>query len=106
MATRKPTKKKATKKASKKSAPRKRAARGADQRVQATDAETVARLEGTAKRIHATIMKGGKPDLALPVRSLSNVRYSGDKGYLEIGRQRKVRTLSVNTVKNFARPCA
>ena len=43
-----------------------------------------------------------KPDLAFPVRSLKNVSYSQKKGYFEIGRQKKVRTLTVNTVKSFA----
>jgi DNA topoisomerase-6 subunit A len=73
-----------------------------EKREQATDAETVARIRETASRVHQEIRKGGRPDLSLPVRALSNVRYADDRGYFEIGRQRKVRTLSVNTVKNFA----
>ncbi len=73
-----------------------------EQRVQASDEETVAQIESTARTVHRIILAGRKPDLSLPVRSLSNVRYSADKGYLEIGRRRKTRTLSVNTVKNFA----
>ncbi len=78
-----------------------RGARG-EQRVQATDEETVAQIDSTARTVHRIILAGKKPDLSLPVRALSNVRYSADKGYLEIGRRRKTRTLSVNTVKNFA----
>ena len=79
-----------------------RSAGRSEQRIQASDEETIAQIDGTARRLHQTILKGGRPDLSLPVRALSNVHYSGDKGYLEIGRRRKVRTLSVNTVKNFA----
>jgi DNA topoisomerase-6 subunit A len=82
-------------------APVARATRG-EKRVQATDAETLRHIESTASRVHETIRKERRPDLALPVRALRNVSYAEDVGYLEIGRQRKVRTLSVNTVKNFA----
>lgn len=94
-----------------KTTPAKRAARGgrktrparpAEQRVHASDEETRVQIDQTAKRVHETIRKGGRPDLSLPVRALSNVSYDAKRGYLEIGRQRKVRTLSVNTVKNFA----
>jgi DNA topoisomerase-6 subunit A len=36
------------------------------------------------------------------VRSLGNVKFDPKVGWLEIGRQKKVRTLTVNTVKSFA----
>jgi DNA topoisomerase-6 subunit A len=93
---------KATGRASARKAAPRRAVRPAERRVQATDAETCGQIEKTATSVHATIKKNGRPDLSLPVRSLSNVSYNGKVGYLEIGRQKKVRTLSVNTVKNFA----
>ena len=109
MATRKKT---VRKKATKRSAQKKQggagkkasAAGGAEivERIHATDEETIDRITGTAKRVHSSIMKGIKPDLSLPVRALSNVSYSASRGYLQIGRQKKVRTLSVNTVKSFA----
>ncbi|MDJ0869747.1 MAG: DNA topoisomerase IV subunit A [Myxococcota bacterium] len=92
--------------ARKKTGARKKAparARGSgEKRVQATDAQTTRQIDSTAKRVHQTIRASRRPDLALPVRALSNVSYDTRRGYLEIGRQRKVRTLSVNTVKNFA----
>ncbi len=97
-ARKKPVAKKA---ARKKFVGRKKAGR-AEQRIYASDAETIAQISGTARRIHEQIMKKTRPDLELPVRALSNVSYDARRGYLEIGRQRKVRTLSVNTVKNFA----
>ena len=56
----------------------------------------------TAVGVHQDITKHRKPDLAFPVRSLKNVSYSRTRGYFEIGRQKKVRTLTVNTVKGFA----
>ena len=93
----------AAKKAGRKAAKRGAAkARSAEARTHATDAQTLTRIDHTAERVHETIRKGRRPDLALPVRALSNVSYDAARGWLEIGRQRKVRTLSVNTVRNFA----
>jgi len=66
------------------------------------DAVTVDLIHDTAKTVHKDILKRAKPDLTFPVRSLKNVSYSSKKGYFEIGRQKKVRTLTVNTVKSFA----
>ncbi len=66
------------------------------------DKQTVALIGETASDIHKKINKRQKPEMRFPVRSLGNVSYSEKKGFLEIGRQRKVRTLTVNTVKTFA----
>ena len=89
-----------------KAKPTKKAARKpgklVEKRVYATDTQTVASITSTAERVHSTILKKKLPDMKLPVRSLSNVSYDQKRGYLEIGKQNKVRTLSVNTVKNFA----
>ena len=99
MARKKTTKKKATKSA-RKAAPKR--ARKREERIHATDEETMAGIDSTADRVYKTIHKGSRPEMKLPVRSLSNVSYDDKVGYLEIGKQNKVRTLSVNTVKNFA----
>jgi DNA topoisomerase-6 subunit A len=66
------------------------------------DKKTVDSIERTAQEIYKKIMRKGTPMLRFPVRSLSNVSYDKKKGYLEIGRARKQRTLTVNTVKGFA----
>ncbi len=66
------------------------------------DKKTVDSIERAAQEIYKKIMRRGKPTLRFPVRSLSNVSYDKKKGYLEIGRARKERTLTVNTVKGFA----
>jgi DNA topoisomerase-6 subunit A len=68
----------------------------------AKDKRTVELIRATAQEVHTHISRRRKPDLRFPVRSLSNVTYSAKKGYFEIGRQKKVRTLTVNTVKTFA----
>lgn len=81
-------------------------AKGADgsvtRRNQELDAVTVDLIRGTAQGVHDEILGHRKPDLAFPVRSLGNVKYSKERGYFEIGRQKKLRTLTVNTVKSFA----
>jgi DNA topoisomerase-6 subunit A len=100
MAKRKMTSRKAASKTAKKVV-RKTASKAA-RRSYASDAETIASITKTAERVHGTIRKGARPDLKFPVRALSNVSYDEKRGYLEIGRQSKERTLSVNTVKNFA----
>jgi len=66
------------------------------------DGVTVDVICATADGVYREIRKHAKPDLAFPVRSLKNVSYSQQRGYFEIGRQKKTRTLTVNTVKSFA----
>jgi len=111
MAARKTSKKTARKKASgrKKAAPKARSKAApaktladARARQKKQDAITVRLIRETAEGVHKDILKRAKPDLAFPVRSLKNVSYSTQKGYFEIGKQKKVRTLTVNTVKSFA----
>jgi DNA topoisomerase-6 subunit A len=66
------------------------------------DPETLAAIRNVAVDIHKIALKGGKPDLAFPTRSLSNVKYNPKQGYFELGRGRKSRTLTVGTAKTFA----
>jgi DNA topoisomerase VI subunit A len=75
-------------------------ARSAEQEKK--DKITVKAIGQVATTVYGEIMKGHKPDLAMPVRSLSNVKYDKKAGYFEIGKGKKVRTLTVNTVKTFA----
>jgi DNA topoisomerase-6 subunit A len=66
------------------------------------DKIAVKQIVSAAKNVHDHILKRQKPDLSFPVRSLGNVEYSKKQGYFSIGKQKKVRTLTVNTVKGFA----
>lgn len=66
------------------------------------DKATLDAIRAAAAGIHDTINKKKKPELKMPVRALSNVKYDPKKGFFEIGRDKKVRTLSVATVKTFA----
>jgi DNA topoisomerase-6 subunit A len=68
----------------------------------ALDDVTIGAIRDSAAGVHGQVNKRGKPDLSFPIRSLANVKYAEKKGYFEIGRQKKVRTLTVNTVKSFA----
>ena len=104
MAKKKPQKKTA-KKATKKSA-RKPALTGVTPRARgklgALDKKTLELIETTADRVQKSIFKRTLPELKFPVRSLANVTYDKRRGYFELGKGRKLRALSVNTVKNFA----
>ena len=98
-------KKSARKKAPKKKASKKKAASATGRKRAKTskrDQKTVDLIRGTATGVHRSINRHAKPDLDFPVRSLGNVSYSQKKGFFEIGKQRKTRTLTVNTVKSFA----
>src|SRR3954470_17955869 len=66
------------------------------------DAITIDAIKETAQIIREAINKKKKPELKMPVRALSNVSYDPKKGYFEIGRDKKVRALTVSTVKTFA----
>ena len=50
------------------------------------DKATNKAIDGVATMIYNSIQKNKKPDLSLPVRSLSNVKYDQRKGYFEIGK--------------------
>jgi len=112
MAARKKTAKKKTTKTASKAATGKTGRRAANSaqdkaaRVAAINAAkddvTIQQIREAATDVHKHIMKKAKPDLSFPVRSLKNVSYSTKRGYFEIGKQKKVRTLTVNTVKSFA----
>ena len=66
------------------------------------DGATVRAIDKSAQAVYDKVKRKKKPEMHLPVRSLGNVKYSARRGFFEIGRQKKVRTLTVNTVKTFA----
>ncbi len=95
-------KKKTTKKAAKFVAPPPRTKPKNPRKLEKLDKITVEQIDNSAKQVYTKIQALEKPELKFPVRSLSNVRYDKRKGYFELGRGRKERTLTVNTVKSFA----
>lgn len=66
------------------------------------DKKTVEAIKDVAQRVHGKIQKGLKPEMSFPVRSLQNVHFDKSKGFFEIGRAKKSRTLTVSTVRTFA----
>ena len=66
------------------------------------DEKTLELIASIAKAIRHSIERGELPHIDLPVRSLANVNYDAEKGYLELGEAIKSRTLTVNTVRSFA----
>lgn len=90
------TKKKATPAPAKTDTPKKKRPKDPKDQI------TLDAIAATAGHIHKAINKIQRPELKMPVRALSNVSYDEKKGYFEIGKERKVRTLSVATVKTFA----
>ncbi len=74
----------------------------APRKLEALDQKTLTLIESTATRVRANILARVLPELKFPTRSLGNVKYDKQVGYFELGRGRKARALSVNTVKSFA----
>ncbi|MFC2092238.1 DNA topoisomerase VI [Elusimicrobiota bacterium] len=62
----------------------------------------IEKIKSKAQAVEKAILNGKKPNMEFPVRSLGNVKYDKNKGYFEIIGKKKIRTLTVNTVKTFA----
>jgi len=62
----------------------------------------IRKIDETAKETYDKIRKGDKPSMKFPVRALGNVRYDRKAGYFQIGRRKKERALTYNTVKTYA----
>ncbi len=86
----------------KKKAAKKTAVKKARKKLSPEDKKTLSVIEMTATRVRNSIGKRVLPELKFPIRSLSNVKYDKKTGYFELGKGRKARALSVNTVRNFA----
>ncbi len=55
-----------------------------------------------ADGIYGRIKRKIKPQMKLPIRSLSNVKYHPRAGFFQLKGRNKIRTLTVSTVKTFA----
>jgi len=71
-------------------------------RARSPDEATLRFIDKVAKGVMAVVRRGKLPAIELPVRSLANVDYDPDIGYLELGGALKSRTLTVHTVRIFA----
>jgi DNA topoisomerase VI subunit A len=71
-------------------------------KAKVNDSPTRQAIIETAAQIRAKILKKASPQMAIPLRALSNVIYRPRKGYFELQGKKKVRTLTHSTVKTFA----
>ena len=60
------------------------------------------KITDSARDVQQKVLKGQKPVMDTPVRSLSNVKYLARQGHFEMLGKNKKRTLTVSTVKTFA----
>jgi DNA topoisomerase-6 subunit A len=74
----------------------------APRELDALDKKTLKLILETAERVRSSIDKRVLPEMRFPERSLGNVKYDAKIGYFELGKNRKARALTVNTVKTFA----
>ena len=93
-----PAPKKSAKAAAGKKAPA--AAKGAARPLKAGDIS--GRIAGEADRMYQEVLDVGATSMEFPVRSLNNVEYSEDEGYLKLLGRKVERKLSYVTVKTFA----
>jgi DNA topoisomerase-6 subunit A len=64
--------------------------------------KTSQKIKQIAEKVYKTILKKKQPELKMPLRSLSNVKYDPKEGYFELLGKMKERTLTASTVKTFA----
>jgi DNA topoisomerase VI subunit A len=60
------------------------------------------KIKKVSNSIYTEIIKEEKPEISMPLRSLSNVTYDDKVGYFELDNKFKSRTLTASTVKTFA----
>lgn len=62
----------------------------------------VEKIKGIADEMYQKIRKVKAPQLKMPVRALSNVRYDEKEGFFQLLKQVKSRTLTASTIRTFA----
>ena len=76
--------------------------RSSDAALDDFDRKTIALIDEVAGEVRASIEQSKLPEIELPLRSLANVVYDKANGYFELGSERKLRSLTVNTARSFA----
>ncbi|MBN2112318.1 DNA topoisomerase IV subunit A [Candidatus Woesearchaeota archaeon] len=64
--------------------------------------DVIRKIKDVATGVYSKILKKKQPDLAMPLRALTNVKYDPKEGYFEILGKTKSRTLTASTIKTFA----
>jgi len=70
--------------------------------MSASHGDVIHKIRDEANDVYARISRKQKPQMKLPLRALSNVKYRPDPGFFQLSGKNKVRTLTVGTVKTFA----
>ncbi len=66
------------------------------------NSKIIEKIKDIANNTYKKIQKKKQPELKMPLRSLSNVRYDPKDGYFELIGKMKERTLTASTIKTFA----
>ena len=88
--------------AKKKSSASKKTTSKSSTRQKAQASAVLKQIDRQARDVEKKILAHDKPSMRFPIRSLSNVTYRPAKGFFELLRKKKERTLTVGTVKTFA----
>jgi len=67
-----------------------------------TEEKVPDKIKRISSNIYTDIVKEKKPEITMPLRSLSNVTYDEIEGYFKLNNKFKQRTLTASTVKTFA----
>jgi DNA topoisomerase-6 subunit A len=62
----------------------------------------IEKIKDLSGDIYKDINKKKNPEMKIPVRALSNVKYDSKDGFFELKGDMKTRTLTASTVKTFA----
>lgn len=67
-----------------------------------TQNKVVGKIKDIAQGMFNIIQKKKQPEMAMPIRALSNVEYDEKEGYFKLLKSVKSRTLTASTIKTFA----
>ena len=70
--------------------------------VKKKETNVIGKIKDFANEVYTKILKKKQPQLNMPLRSLSNVKYDPKEGYFELVGKMKERTLTASSVKSFA----
>ncbi len=64
--------------------------------------DVLAKIKGISEDIYKSIIRKKQPELVMPLRALSNVKYDSNDGFFELVGKTKTRTLTASTIRTFA----
>jgi len=64
--------------------------------------EILEKIKNIGQDVYTSILRKKQPHVAMPLRSLNNVKYDPKEGFFELAGKMKERTLTASTIKTFA----